>query len=253
MIFGLFFVLLCWFGIEIVLFVCFQDNYGIFVCDCVIGVVVVIDMLDVVWILEELGVWGWVLMYIFNIYWYDDYIVGNLMLKVGYVVWVIVFEVEYDCIFGVDIGVLDGVMFDFGVMLVMVIVMLGYMLGYIVYYLLIVWMFFVGDILFVMGCGWVFEGMLDQMWGNMQMFVMFLFVMIVYGVYEYMFGNVCFVVMIELDNVDVVWWLVVVVELYDCGELIIFFMIVEELVINFFICVGFVEEFVCCWFVKDDF
>lgn len=57
-----------------------------------------------------------------------------------------------------DVFDLKDYYFNFYDLKVKVIFVFGYILGYIVFYINELNFLFSGDILFVMGCGWVFEG-----------------------------------------------------------------------------------------------
>lgn len=243
----------CWSGIEIALFACLQDNYGILVRDRATGAVAAIDTPDAARISEELGARGWALTHILNTHWHDDHTAGNLMLKAGHAARVIVPEAEYDRIPGADIGVSDGATFDLGATPVTVIATPGHTLGHIVYHLPTARTLFAGDTLFAMGCGRVFEGTPDQMWGNMQMLATLPPATIVYGAHEYTLGNARFAATIEPDNADVARRLAAVAELHDRGEPTIPFTIAEELATNPFIRAGSAEEFARRRLAKDDF
>jgi hydroxyacylglutathione hydrolase len=189
--------------IDVALFACLEDNYGLLVRDPASGAVAAIDTPDASRIMAELDARGWRLTHILNTHWHDDHVGGNLALKARYGATVIAPEAERDRIPGVDVGVAGGTVFDFGTLPVTVIATPGHTLGHVVYYFSTAQMLFPGDTLFAMGCGRLFEGTADQMWVNMQMLAALPPETIVYAAHEYTLGNARFAATIEPENPDV--------------------------------------------------
>lgn len=98
--------------------------------------------------------------------------------------------------------------------------------------------------LFLCGCGCLFEGMFVQMFVLFDVFVVLLDDICVYCVYEYMLLNICFVFVCELGNVVFVVWCDDVQVLCVCGVLMLFIMIVYECVVNLFMWVDSVVIYV---------
>lgn len=123
------------------------------------GVVVVVDFGDVVLVFVFVDQGLCVDMILF-IYYYDDYIGGVFVLQICFFgVWVIVFVEE--CIFMVIEWVGEGECVQVLGWMFYVLFVFGYICSYIVFY--IVEYFFSGDLLFSLGCGCLFEGMLFQL------------------------------------------------------------------------------------------
>lgn len=123
------------------------------------GCVLIIDFGQVVFVLVVVVQQNWCLEVILFIYYYDDYIGGVVELQV--------------CFLGVEVYVLVELCIDLFVYWVVegeciqvlglglyVVFVFGYIWSYIVFY--IVEYFFSGDVLFSLGCGCMFEGMLFQ-------------------------------------------------------------------------------------------
>lgn len=135
-------------------------------------------------------------------YYYWDYVGGNEVIKVVMGVCIVGLFYDVDCIFGIDYEVVDGNIVELGCFWVEVIFMFGYMCGYICFFFLSEKLVFVGDIMFVLGCGCLFEGMLVEMWYSFNCLVDLLDEIKVYCVYEYIVVNVVFVFSVDLDNID---------------------------------------------------
>lgn len=210
----------------------FKDNYIWLLIwgDCVF----VVDFGDVGLVLVWLDVDGLRLEGILIMYYYVDYQGGVVELKKCFEIVVFVLEVEF--IIGcIDVFCGGESIMVFGY-LVDVMVVFGYMLGYFVYYVL--GLLFCGDILFGVGCGCLFEGMLVQMVVLLDCIVVLLDDMLIYCVYEYIEMNLCFVLVVELENQVVLQWVVKVVVQWVVGLLSVLIILVEEKVINFFLCCG---------------
>lgn len=119
-------------------------------------------------------------------------------------------------------------------------VILCYILGYICYFVskfggLEFFVVFIGDILFVVGCGKFYEGIVDEMCKVLLEVLGWFFLDIrVYCGYEYIINNFKFVCYVEFGNVVIWEKLVWVKEKYSIGEFIVLFILVEEFIYNFF-------------------
>ena len=76
----------------------------------------------------------------------------------------------------------------------------GHTLGHIAYYFEQDQAAFVGDTLFALGCGRMFEGTADQMWHSLEKLMNLPDETIVYCAHEYTQANAAFAVTVEPDN-----------------------------------------------------
>lgn len=94
----------------------------------------------------------------------------------------------------------DSSHFNFEQLNINVIETIGHTLGHIVYFVPQLESLFVGDTLFAMGCGRVFEGTHQQMFQAMQKFNTFANTTKIYCAHEYTYANSKFALSIEPDN-----------------------------------------------------
>ncbi|WP_339913487.1 hydroxyacylglutathione hydrolase [uncultured Brevundimonas sp.] len=149
-------------------FPCLNDNYGLLVRDEASGVVATIDTPDADAIQAELKRLGWNrLDLILNTHWHPDHAGGNAALKAA-TGCEIVGPAEVLRIAPLDRTVSDGDQVSLGETILTVTATPGHTLGHIVYRSEADAMAFVGDTLFALGCGRLFEGTAAQMWASLQ-------------------------------------------------------------------------------------
>jgi len=150
------------------MFPCLEDNYGFLVRDHSSGQVMAVDTPDADAILSVLDQRGWTLTYIVNTHWHEDHVGGNVALKAATGARVIAPAIERARVPGIDIAIGDGATIFIGGLTVFAIATGGHTLGHLSYYLPGLDAVFVGDALFVMGCGRIFEGTPIMMWQSLQ-------------------------------------------------------------------------------------
>jgi hydroxyacylglutathione hydrolase len=155
-------------GLEVHMFPCLQDNYGYLIRDPDTGVTGVVDTPDVAAIESALVETGWQLDYILNTHHHWDHAGGNLELKARTGCRVVGPQADAERIPGIDIEVGDGDVFGLGSREARVYDTPGHTRGHIVYHFAADRIAFVGDTLFAMGCGRVFEGTPAQMWASLS-------------------------------------------------------------------------------------
>ena len=149
-------------------FACLEDNYGFVIRDQASGKTATIDTPDADAILAELEKAGWgKLDYIFNTHWHPDHAGGNARLKAE-TGCEIVGPQEVTRIAPLDRMVAGGETVMLGETTFKVIATPGHTLGHIAYWSLADHAAFVGDTIFAMGCGRLFEGTPEQMWSSLQ-------------------------------------------------------------------------------------
>jgi hydroxyacylglutathione hydrolase len=155
-------------ALDVHLFPCRSDNYGFLIRDQATGVVAAIDTPDAARILEELAGLGWGrLDLILNTHWHPDHTEGNERLKAETGCEIVGPE-EVRRVAPLDRAVADGDVVTVGETRFSVIATPGHTLGHVVFHAVEDGLAFVGDTLFALGCGRLFEGTPEQMWASLQ-------------------------------------------------------------------------------------
>jgi len=148
-------------------FPCLQDNYGFLIRDEATGDTACVDTPDARAILAELDRLGWGrLDFILNTHWHPDHAGGNAAIKAETGA-VTVGPQEVERLAPVDRLVGDGDVVMLGETRFDVIDTGGHTLGHITYHDAADHIAFVGDTLFALGCGRLFEGTPEQMFASL--------------------------------------------------------------------------------------
>jgi hydroxyacylglutathione hydrolase len=148
-------------------FPCLSDNYGFLAKDEATGLAACIDTPEAGAILRELDKLGWKLAFILNTHWHPDHAGGNAEI-VAATGATIVGPKEVTRISALDREVGGGDTVMLGETKFEVIETGGHTLGHIAYFDAADHIAFVGDTLFALGCGRLFEGTAEQMWTSLQ-------------------------------------------------------------------------------------
>ena len=179
-------------------FPCLSDNYGFLVRDDATGKTATIDTPDADAILAELDKLGWTLDLILNTHWHPDHAGGNAAIKAATGA-AIVGPQEVTRIAPLDRVVVDGDVVELGETRFGVIDTGGHTLGHIAYYDADDAMAFVGDTLFALGCGRLFDGTAEQMWTSLGKLTALPDVTTVYCAHEYTASNARFALSVDED------------------------------------------------------
>jgi len=179
-------------------FPCLEDNYGFLIRDDATGLAACIDTPDAGAILEELQRLGWKLALILNTHWHPDHAGGNAEVKAATGAEV-VGPAEVARISALDREVRGGDEVALGETRFQVIESGGHTLGHIAYYDAADHVAFVGDTLFALGCGRLFEGQPDQMWASLQRLAALPDDTRVYCAHEYTAANARFALSVDDD------------------------------------------------------
>jgi len=179
-------------------FPCLSDNYGFLVRDDATGQVGVIDTPDADAILAELGRLGWSLNLILNTHWHPDHAGGNAALQAATGA-TIVGPAEVTRIAPLDRTLVDGDTVMLGETALAVIDTGGHTLGHITYFDAADQIAFVGDTLFALGCGRLFEGTAEQMWDSLSRLTALPDATTVYCAHEYTASNARFALSVDAD------------------------------------------------------
>ena len=186
--------------LQIEMFPCLEDNYGFLLHDPDSGLTATIDTPDPGAIDAELGRHGWQLTHIFNTHHHGDHAGGNLELKHRHGCTVVGPRADTARIPGIDVGLADGDVYDFGGHAIRAFDTPGHTRGHIVYYVADAGAAFVGDTLFAMGCGRLFEGTPEQMWASLEKILGWPDETVIYCAHEYTLANGRFALSVEPDN-----------------------------------------------------
>jgi hydroxyacylglutathione hydrolase len=179
-------------------FPCLSDNYGFLVRDDATGKTATIDTPDADAILAELEKLGWGLDLILNTHWHPDHAGGNAALQTATGA-TIVGPQEVTRIAPLDRPVGQGDTVDLGETRLAVIDTGGHTLGHIAYHDATDHIAFVGDTLFALGCGRLFEGTAEQMWGSLSKLTALPDDTTVYCAHEYTASNARFALSVDGD------------------------------------------------------
>ncbi len=186
--------------LEIHMFPCLGDNYGYLVHNAEQNLTASIDSPDSNAILSQLRHKGWSLTHIFNTHHHYDHAGGNLALKQATGCTIVGATIDAERIPGIDVRVSDGETFDFGDFRVEVLETPGHTRGHVVYYIPQQAVAFVGDTLFAMGCGRLFEGSADQMWNSLCKLMHWPDETLIYCAHEYTLANGKFALSVDVGN-----------------------------------------------------
>ena len=179
-------------------FPCLSDNYGFLIRDEATGKVATIDTPDADAILAELGKLGWGLDLILNTHWHPDHAGGNAALKKATGA-TIVGPAEVTRIAPLDRVARGGDVVTLGETRFEVIDAGGHTLGHIAYHDAADGVAFVGDTLFALGCGRLFEGTPEQMWESLCRIAALPDHTTVYCAHEYTASNARFALSVDDD------------------------------------------------------
>lgn len=190
--------------LEIHMFPCLADNYGYLLHDAESGVTAAVDTPDAGAIMSELDARGWQLTHILNTHHHADHAGGNLPLKERTGCRIIGPRADARRIPGIDVEVGEGDVFELGGHRVEVHDTPGHTRGHIVYHFPDDGAAFVGDTLFAMGCGRLFEGTPAQMWSSLQKILQWPPATRLYCAHEYTQANARFALTVEPHNAALV-------------------------------------------------
>ncbi len=184
------------------MFPCLKDNYGFLLHDPESGETATIDTPEAGRILEEADAKGWKITQIWNTHWHPDHAGGNadIVAKTGAKV---VGPKEVERIGkGPDRILNEGDTVKLGAVTATILDTPGHTAGHIVYHLPEHRIAFVGDTLFALGCGRLFEGTAQQMWTSLGKLRALPDDTTIYCAHEYTQANAAFALSVDPDNRD---------------------------------------------------
>lgn len=186
--------------IEIHQFPCLSDNYGYLVHDPASGETACIDTPDAEEYLKQAEAMGWAITQIWNTHWHPDHAGGNQAIKAATGCTITAPLGDAEKIAGIDRKVRDGELVRLGKYTATVIDVSGHTMGHIAFHLPEPEVAFVGDSLFALGCGRMFEGTAPQFWESLKRLRSLPSGTMIYCAHEYTAANAKFALHADPDN-----------------------------------------------------
>ena len=188
------------------MFPCLKDNYGFLLHDPATGETATIDTPDAAKILSEAAAKGWTITQVWNTHWHPDHAGGNAEIVATTGAKVVGPEEVTRIGAAPDRILYEGDTVKLGNATAQVIETPGHTLGHIVYHLPDHRIAFVGDTLFALGCGRLFEGTPGQMWDSLGKLRALPDDTVVYCAHEYTASNAAFALSVDAKNADLVYY-----------------------------------------------
>lgn len=177
-----------------------SDNYVWLMHDSGSGETVVIDPAVAAPVLDAAAQRGWRITQIWNTHWHPDHTGGNAEIKAATDAVITGPAAEAARIPTLDRQVGEGDTIAIGAHAAEVLAVPAHTAGHIAYHLASIEAAFVGDTLFAMGCGRLFEGTAEQMFANMAKLAALPDATRVYAAHEYTESNGRYALVAEPDN-----------------------------------------------------
>jgi hydroxyacylglutathione hydrolase len=237
--------------LEIVAIPAFSDNYLWLVNDSASGETAVVDPGDGDPVLAEAGKRGWTITEVWNTHWHPDHTGGNLAIKEA--TGARISGPAGENIPGREVSLKEGDQLCLGNHKGRVIEVPGHTLGHIALIFDDDGIAFVGDTLFAMGCGRLFEGTPEQMYRSLNRLTALPPETQLYCAHEYTLSNARFAAHAMPNNDAIAARLAEVEESRAGGKRTVPTTVAQELATNPFVLAPNVEEFARLRRDKDSF
>jgi hydroxyacylglutathione hydrolase len=187
-------------SIEVVRIPVLSDNYVWLARESESGEVLVVDPAVAAPVLAKAEELGWTITQIWNTHWHPDHVGGNAEIKAATGCMITGPAAEAKRIPTLDVQVTGGERIAFGAAEALVIDVPAHTAGHIAFHFADDQIIFVGDTLFAMGCGRLFEGTAAQMFDNMQALAALPDSTTVYCAHEYTQSNGRYALVAEPEN-----------------------------------------------------
>lgn len=236
---------------EIVAVPAFNDNYLWLVHDHSTSETAVVDPGDAEPVLAEAKRRGWTIDQVWNTHWHPDHTGGNLALKQS--TGARISGPANEAIPGRDISLVEGDQIRLGRHVGRVIEVPGHTRGHIALIFDDDHVAFVGDTLFAMGCGRLFEGTPEQMFHSLSRLAALPHETKLYCAHEYTLGNAVFAKDAEPQNAAIAKRLELVKTMRESGTITLPTTVAQERETNPFVRATNVGEFARLRARKDSF
>ncbi len=216
-------------------FACLDDNYGYLLHDPISGETACIDTPDAEAYLREAAAKGWTITQIWNTHWHPDHAGGNEAIKAATGCTITAPAAEADKIAGIDRTVVHGDRVSLGGFTAVVIDVGGHTNGHIAYHLPEGSLAFVGDAVFALGCGRMFEGTAPQFWDSLKRIKALPVKTTLYCAHEYTASNARFALHADPENAELQAYAAEIAEKRSRGEWTVPSMLERELATNPFL------------------
>jgi len=244
----------CW-GVvnmlEIVRVPVLSDNYVWLVHEAQSGETLVVDPAVAAPVLAAAEARGWTITQIWNTHWHPDHVGGNAEIKAATGCVISGPADEAARIPTLDVQLRGGDVVQLGDVRATVMDVPAHTAGHIAFHFATEQAAFVGDTLFAMGCGRLFEGTAAQMYDNMRKLEALGDETAIYCAHEYTLSNARFAVTVEPDNADLAARLADVIAHRERGEATVPTTIALERATNPFMRAASVEELAARRAAKD--
>lgn len=240
-------------ALEIVRVPVLSDNYVWLIHDPASEETVVVDPGEAAPVLAAADARGWRIGQVWNTHWHADHIGGNEEVKRAHGAVVIAPAAEAAKIPTADRLIGEGDRVTIGAHAATVWETPAHTAGHVSYHLNDDRLVFVGDTMFAMGCGRLFEGTAEQMHAALQRLAALPEETAVYCAHEYTLSNARFAAHVEPDNADVAERLATITRLREAGEATVPTMIGIERATNPFVRVASTGELAERRRMKDGF
>ena len=237
--------------LEIVAVPAFADNYIWLVHDGASGETAAVDPGDAAPALAEAQRRGWAISQVWNTHWHPDHTGGNLAVKAA--TGCTVSGPAAETIAGRDVALSEGSALRIGDHAGRVIEIPGHTLGHLALCFDEDRIAFVGDTLFAMGCGRLFEGTAQQMHDSLQRLAALPGETALYCGHEYTLANARFAIHAEPGNPAVAERLAEVEALRSAGAITLPTTVAQERATNPFVRASDWREFARLRSEKDSF
>ncbi len=184
------------------MFPCLKDNYGFLLHEPDSGETACIDTPEADRILAEAEGKGWKITQIWNTHWHPDHAGGNAAIKAATGCRIVGPKGEAAKIPTLERQLVEGDTVKLGSVTARVLDTPGHTAGHIAYHLPDHGIAFVGDTLFALGCGRLFEGTAQQMWTSLGKLRILPDDTKVYCAHEYTQANAAFALSVDPENRD---------------------------------------------------
>lgn len=205
-------------ALEIIRIPVLSDNYVWLVHEPESGETMAVDPAVAEPVLAEAEARGWTITQIWNTHWHPDHTGGNAAIKEATGCTITGPEAERERIPTIDVHVKEGDSVALGAVAAQVLDVPAHTAGHIAFHFPTEQAAFVGDTLFAMGCGRLFEGTAEQMYSNMRKLEALGDETRIYCAHEYTQSNGRFALTVEPNNSALVSRMEKVNAMREAGE-----------------------------------